>query len=150
MELLNDVDSTLYKDTLEKQIKYISNRLVTIRNRYIDDPVGLCGTKEIIAKHLNKGPAQNLIHTFFKYTTDKCMVCNKSKNDEGVRQFERAHCNNYSRYDLLLLAVNDLYVDENTPIKSGDILRLFIKKHTLCPIYILCNICHNKYDSRIL
>ena len=71
MELLNDVDSTLYKDTLEKQIKYISNRLVTIRNRYIDDPVGLCGTKEIIAKHLNKGPAQNLIHTFFKYTTDK-------------------------------------------------------------------------------
>ena len=147
MKELNNENSDIYIETLKNQRKYIGKRLKTIKNRYLDEGCGLCDTKENIAKHLNKGPAQNLIQTFFKYKTNKCILCNKKKGEDGIRQFERAHCNNYSRYDLLLLAINKLYIDETTPIKDNEILREFIKLHDNCPIYMLCNKCHNKYDK---
>tara|TARA_Y100000590_G_C15561826_1_gene955081 strand:+ start:259 stop:714 length:456 start_codon:yes stop_codon:yes gene_type:complete len=147
MEQLNDPESTIYKETIQKQKEFISKRFKYIKNRYLDDQVGCCGEKDSIAKHLNHGPAQNLVHTFFNYNTKECMLCKKKKGEDGIRQFERAHCNRYSRNDLLLLAIDELYIDNTTPLKSGDILRLFIKKHDLCPIYMLCNNCHNHYDN---
>jgi len=147
MEELNNINSKIYKNTLEKQKLFISNRLKSIKNRYINDIMGCSGEKEIIAKHFNNGPAQNLIQTFFNFKSSKCIFCNGEVGDKNIRQLERAHCNIYSRYDLLLMAVNDLWLDINTPIKAGDILKLFIQKHELCPIYMLCNICHKKYDN---
>ena len=38
--------------------------------------------------------------------------------------------------------------DEKTPLIVGDILKKFIEKQECCPIYMLCNICHNKYDNQ--
>jgi len=148
MDDLNNSESEIYKKTLEKQKLYISTRLNTIKNRIIGDTMGCCGEKEKIAKHLNMGLAQNLVQTFFK-TADECLICNGKKGNNGIRQIERAHCNILSnpRYDLLIMAINDLWVDATTPIKSGDILKLFIQKHEICPIYMLCNLCHNKYDN---
>ena len=148
MEELNNAESEIYKKTLEHQKLYISTRMNTIKkNRYFDDTAEFCcDTKEEIAKHLNLGLAQNLVQTFFK-TVDKCVSCNGKIGENGIRQIQRAHCNIYSRYDLLMMAINDLYIDTNTPIKSGAILKLFIQKHEICPIYMLCNICHNKYDN---
>ena len=146
MECLNDPESEIYIKTLEKQVPYITQRLTIIKNRLIADTMGCCGGKEEIAKHLNMGLAQNLIQTFFK-TTDTCDFCKSKIGDNGIRQIERAHCNLYSRYDLIMMAVNDLHIDTNTPIKSGDILKLFIQKHEICPIYMLCNLCHTKYDN---
>lgn len=147
MEELNNSDSLIYIDTLKKQKKYITLRLSKIKNKYLEDTMGCCSTKEDIAKHLNNGPAQNLIQTFFKLKIDKCILCNKKKGTNGIRQLERAHCNKYSRYYLLIMALNDLYIDSSTPLKVGIILKKFIEKHELCPIYILCNLCHNKYDN---
>lgn len=147
MQDLNNPDSEIYIKTLKDQKLYIKDRLNKIRNIMIGDPTGCCGRKEDIAKHLNMGHAQNLIKTFFKYKTTTCMLCNCKKGENNVKQLERAHCNIYSRYDLLMMAINDLYIDDKTPIKSGDILKLFIQKHETCPIYMLCNICHNNYDS---
>jgi len=147
MEDLNNSESEIYKKTLEKQKLYISTRLKIIKNRYLDDTCGLVGSVETIAKHLNQGPAQNLVQTFFNFNAKKCVVCKGKKGENGIRQLERAHCNIYSRYDLLMMAINDLYIDNNTPIKSGDILKLFIQKHEICPIYMLCNLCHKKYDN---
>jgi hypothetical protein len=147
MENLSNPESEIYKKTLEKQKLYIDTRLSTIKNRYIDDNMGCCGEKEAIAKHLNQGPAQNLVQTFFNFKATKCIICNGKKGENGIRQLERAHCNIYSRYDLLMMAVDDLYIDNTTPIRTGDILKLFIQKHNICPIFILCNRCHNKYDN---
>ena len=145
---LNDPKSEIYKETLEKQIPYTKNRMASMkRNRYFDDNMGCCGEKETIAKHLNNGPAQNLIQTFFNFKTTECVLCGGKKGENNIRQLERAHCNNYSRYDLLMMALDDLWIDNITPIKVGDILKLFIQKHEICPIYMLCNICHNNYDS---
>ena len=146
MEYLNNSESEIYKKTLEKQRLYISTRLNTIKNRLLDDTMGCCGEKEKIAKHLNMGLAQNLIQTFFK-TADKCVICNGKIGDNGIRQIEKAHCNIYSRFDLIMMVINVLWIDDITPIKVGDILKLFIQKHEICPIYMLCNICHNKYDN---
>lgn len=146
MEALNDTESEIYKNTLKKQKLYIANRLKTIRNKYLNDTMGCCGEKEIIAKHLNNGPAQNLINSFFKFKEKYCVICNLKVGDSEIKQMERAHCNLYSRYDLLLMAINEIYIDVSTPIIVGDILRLFIQKHEICPIYILCNKCHLKYD----
>ena len=64
MEILNDSSSSIYKETLEEQITFIDNRLSNINNRYLNDMCGLYGTKSVIANHLNKGPAQNLIQNF--------------------------------------------------------------------------------------
>jgi hypothetical protein len=147
MENLSNPESDIYKKTLEKQKLYINIRLSKIKNRYFDDDMGCCGEKEAIAKHLNQGPAQNLVQTFFNFKAKKCIICNGKKGENGIRQLERAHCNIYSRYDLLMMAVNDLYIDNITPIRTGDILKLFIQKHDMCPVFILCNHCHNKYDN---
>ena len=116
MEDLSNSESEIYKKTLEKQKLYISTRMNTIKNRILDDTMGCCGEKEKIAKHLNMGLAQNLVQIFFK-NADKCVICNGKRGDSGIRQIERAHCNIYSRYDLLMIAINDLYIDTNTPIK---------------------------------
>ena len=146
MEDLNDPKSDIYKKTLEKQNSYIGKKR-RIKNRLLDDPIGLCGEKEEIANHLNMGHAPNLVQTYFK-TDDKCVLCQGKKGENGIRQIERAHCNNYSRKDLLMMALEDLHIDKNTPIRSGDILKLFIQKHDICPIYSLCNSCHKKYDKK--
>lgn len=69
------------------------------------------------------------------------------KRENSIRQIERAHCNIYSRVDLIMMAINVLWIDDITPIKVGDILKLFIQKHEICQFYMLCNICHNKYDN---
>ena len=147
MEELNNPESEMFKKTIEKQKIFILRRLSNIKNKYLNDTMGCCGEKDIIAKHLNQGPSQNLVQTFFNYKTNKCILCNRGKGIDGIRQIERAHCNKYSRYDLLIMSIDELYVDNTTPIISGDILKRFIQKHDICPIYILCNLCHNKYDN---
>ena len=148
MEELDNPESEIYKKILEKQKIYINTRMGSIKkNRYLDDNMGCCGEKEIIAKHLNLGPAQNLVHSFFDFKAKKCILCKGKIGEYSIRQLERAHCNNYSRFDLIMMAINDLWIDNITPIKVGDVLKLFIQKHEICPIYILCNICHTKYDS---
>ena len=73
MEELSNPKSEIYKKTLEKQKLYISTRLNTIKNRYLDDIMGCCGEKEIIAKHLNQGPVQNLLQTFFNFKTENVL-----------------------------------------------------------------------------
>ena len=149
MNILNDMDSEIFKETLIKQNKFISHRFIKIRrNRYLDDTMRCVGSKEEIAKHLNQGPAQNLIQTFFNYKTENCIYCKRKKGEGGIRQFERAHCNNYTRLDILIKALDELYIDSETPIKVSDILKKFIEKHDCCPIYMLCNFCHNKYDKK--
>jgi len=65
MEELNDSESQVFIDTLNKQKEFIENRFSTMRsNRYLNDKMGCLGKKEDIVKHLNQGPAQNLIQTF--------------------------------------------------------------------------------------
>lgn len=147
MEKLTNSESDIFKQTIEKQKKFIKNRLSKIRSRYLNDKMGCTGTKEVIVKHLNQGPAQNLIQTFFNYKISECSYCNRKKGENNIRQFERAHCHNYSRGDILDKAVDELYVDGRTPLEVGKILRRFIEMHEFCPIYMLCNICHNKYDK---
>ncbi len=147
MEELSNPESEIYKNTLEKQKLYISTRLNTIKNRYLDDKMGCYGEKETIVKHLNQGPSQNLVQKFFNFKATKCIICKGKRGENGIRQLERAHCNIYSQYDLIMMAINDLWIDNITPIKVGDILKLFIQKHEICPIYMLCNLCHNKYDN---
>lgn len=147
MEELSNPESEIYKKILEKQKLYINTRIGSITNRYLNDTMGCCGEKEEIAKHLNRGHAQNLVQSFFNFKVSKCLICKGEKGVNGIRHLERAHCNIYSRYDLIMMAINDLWIDNITPIKAGDILKLFIEKHKICPIYMLCNICHSKYDN---
>ena len=149
MEELNNPESEIFKNTLEEQTQFIRLRLAKIKNRQLDSQMGCSGGKDDIAKNLNMGQAQNLVLTFFNCKTDICVLCSGIKGTDGIRQIERAHCNIYSRYDLLMLALDELYIDFTTPIKSGDILKKFIQKHDICPIYMLCNKCHTAYDRKV-
>ena len=79
---LNNSESKIYKDTIKKQNKFISERFKTIKtNRHLDDKMGCIEEKETIAKHLNNGSAQNLIQSFFNYKNKKCAICNRDKTD---------------------------------------------------------------------
>ena len=148
MDELNNPESRIFKETLNKQQEFIKNRLNKLRsNKYLDNTARIGYTKKEIVGTLNQGMAQNLIQSFFNYKTEECSFCNKKKGENGIRQFERAHCNNYSREDILTMAVDDIYIDDKTPLICGVVLRKFIEKHECCPIYMLCNICHNKYDN---
>jgi len=148
MEELNNPESEIFRNTLKEQKQFISRRIATIKNRQLKSQMGCSGTKDDIAKNLNMGQSQNLVLTFFNSKTDICVLCSRTKGQDDIRQIERAHCNLYSRYDLLMLALDDLYIDDTTPIKSGDILKKFIQKHDICPIYMLCNLCHTAYDKK--
>lgn len=146
MEELNDNNSKIFIETLHKQKIYIDKRLSSIKNRILETNVIFQGNeKSEIVRFLNLGIAQNLVQVFFKFKEKKCIFCNKNKNE--VRQLERAHCNLYSRIDLLNLSIDKIYVDKNTPINSTDILKEFILSHKLCPIYYLCSKCHKNYDN---
>ena len=150
MEELNNSESQIFKDTLEKQKKFITERLKKIKNKYLDDNFIVAPQKtENIVRHFNNGIAANTIQTFFNYKTDTCIFCKGVKGDNGIRQIERAHCNNYSRSDILILAVTEIRkkLDDGEVVTAGEILKKFIEKHDCCPIYMLCNKCHNKYDN---
>jgi hypothetical protein len=152
---LNEETSDIYRETLEKQNIYIDARIKSIKIRYFKTNLVLSpkdNSKEDIANFLNLGIAANLIQNFFKFEESSCVVCKKTK--EEVRQFERAHCNKFSRYDLLMMAINKLYSDTSSDsddtilnINTSDILKEFILLHKLCPIYYLCNKCHKAYDK---
>lgn len=146
MEELNNPESDIYITTLENQKRYIDENLPKSKNRFLMDECLLVGDKETIAKHLNLGPAQNIVLEFFKFKTEFCCLCKHKRGENGIRQLERAHCHRATRPQLIMMSINDLWVDKNTPIKVMDILKLFIRKHEHYPIYYLCNICHKKYD----
>jgi len=151
LEDLNDKTSDIYQNTLTRQLYYIDERLKIIKSRFLERNIRLVGnTKEEIAEFLNLGIAQNLVNSFFNFKESECIICKKNKSDSIVRQLERAHCNNFSRVDVLLMALDKIYVDIDTPINTTDILIEFIKCHKMCPIYYLCNICHTQYDKKIL
>ena len=147
---LNDPTSNIYKERIKNQNTYIENRLKTIKNKIIESNIKMLGTKEEMASFLNLGIAQNLVLAFFKFEEknkeSECLICNKKKSE--VRQLERAHCNKFARYDLLMMAINKLYIDVHTPLNSKDILIEFIRCHNICPIYYLCNKCHKEYDTQ--
>lgn len=151
MEELNNSESEIYKNTLEKQKIFIIERLKTIKNKYLDDEFIIAPQKkENIVRHLNNGIAANTIQTFFNYKTDTCIFCKGTKGkNSGIRQIERAHCNKYSRSYILLLAVSEISekLDNGDIVTVGEILKKFIEKHECCPIYMLCNNCHRKYDN---
>ena len=89
MEELNNSESEIFKDTLEKQKKFITERLKKIKNRYLDDDFIVAPQKtENIVRHLNNGIAANTIQTFFNYKTDTCIFCKGVKGDNGIRQIE--------------------------------------------------------------
>ena len=70
MEELNNPESEVFKNTLEKQKKFITERLKTIKNKYLDDGFIVAPQKkEKIVRHLNNGIAANTIQTFFNYKT---------------------------------------------------------------------------------
>ena len=147
MDYLNDELSEIYIETLKKQSVYIDSRLTTIKNRILRlDIVFQGNSKDAIASFLNLGTAQNLILQFFKQRVTQCIHCKKTRDE--VRQLERAHCNKGSlcRLDLLMRALDKIYVNMETPIHSRDILIQFIKEHKTCPIYFLCTACHKSYD----
>ena len=151
MEALNDPNSEIFQTTLKEQIEFIKKRLKKIKNKYLYDSFIIAPQKiENIVRHLNNGLAANTIQTFFNDKIDTCIFCKGVKGKNGIRQIERAHCHNYSRSDILHLAVLEIKekLDAGEVVTSGEILRKFIEKHDRCPIYMLCNICHHKYDSQ--
>ena len=151
MEALNDPNSEIFQTTLKEQIEFIIERLKKIKNKYLDDSFIIAPQEiENIVRHLNNGLAANTIQTFFNYKRNTCTFCKGVKGKNGIRQIERAHCHNYSRSDILHLAVLEIKekLDAGEVVTSGEILRKFIEKHDRCPIYMLCNICHHKYDSQ--
>lgn len=139
MEVLNDPNSEIFQTTLKKQNKFIIKRLKKIKNKYLNDPFIIAPQEiENIVRHLNNGPAANTIQTFFNVKTDTCIFCKEVKGKNGIRQIERAHCHNYSRSDILRLAILEMKekLDAGEVVTSGEILRKFIEKHDHCPIYI--------------
>ena len=80
-----------------------------------------------------------MIQTFFNYKTDTCIFCKGVKGENGIRQIERAHCNNYCRSDILELAVAEisdkLYGGET--VTAGEILKKFIEKQRIYASFYL-------------
>ena len=143
---LNNPESKIYKNTRENLELYILTKLDKSRSQYFKDKLKLLGEKEEIKKHLNLGLAQNIVQAFFK-KENNCVVCFGKKNENGIKQLERAHSTRTTRTDLIIKAIDELWIDNKTPIESGVLLKKFIDLHSTAPVYTLCNLCHKMYDK---
>lgn len=147
MEALSNSNSNIYINAL-KRTEFIDKKLEKSKINCLINEIKIVGTEKDILIHLKGGPAKNLVNSFFKYTTNKCDVCN-IKKDKTI-QLDRAHCNklNCDRTSLLSISIKKYFIDEKTPIRIKDILREFIKLHSKIPLFILCKKCHKKYDKK--
>ena len=46
------------------------------------------GEKEDIAKHLNQGPAANLVQTFFNFKANKCLLYKGKIGENGINKYK--------------------------------------------------------------
>jgi len=145
MDYLNDPESEIYKKALSRT-NDIEKQLNVSKINCLNNKCFVLGSIEDILKHLNFH-GRNLVHAFFKYTTNKCDNCGIFKSK--LVQLERAHCNkeNCDRSSLLYLAIKEHYNNEKVPIYVKDILKTFIKLHNKIPLFILCKKCHKEYDK---
>ena len=145
-KILNDPNSSYYKNAC-KRTQNMNQKLIRTRRYNLINNLKLVGSINDIQNHLQDS-TRNLVHSFFKYTNDKCDYCGIRKTKKI--QFDRAHCNKFGcdRKSLLTKAINQNYKDEKTPVLLRSILRDFIKAHTGVPLFILCKECHREYDSK--
>lgn len=144
---LNDISSIIYKNTLKSQITYIDNKLKQTKIKYLHNHVKLMGTQKEIYNICSDG-CRNLIQSFFKYTNDKCVVCNIKKSNSV--QLERAHYNNnFGRKYILEKVIDNMWKNNNSPLVYSDIMMQFIIFHKKHPIYLLCKKCHYTYDNQL-
>ena len=145
MDIKNKLEQQLYKSSLTRT-QNINEKLNKTRINLLTNNCRIVGTENEILSHIKCGPSQNLINSFFKYTTDKCDNCDIKKSK--TIQLQRTHCNKYSddRSSLLKKSIQVHFIDKNTPIKIKDILTTYIKFHNDTPLFILCKKCHIEYD----
>lgn len=126
----------------------ISDKIAKSRRNEFNNNIKVCGSKDDIFNHLNTGKCTNLVQAFFDIrSATHCVNCGLEKST--TRHLERAHCNmdGADRRTLLRRAIDDLYTDDNTPIKVKDIYIKFLMLHDGHPIFALCKTCHNAYDK---
>ena len=88
MQYLTNPESEIFNLTLKKQIPYINSRLRSIKSRYLEDKMFCLGEKEDIAKHLNQGPAANLVQTFFNFKANKCLLYKGKIGENGINKYK--------------------------------------------------------------
>ena len=144
---MNDPTSDIWANGLSIT-KSIADKIAKSRRNEFKNNIRVCGSKEDIFNHMNTGKCTNLVQAFFNIKSiTKCVKCGVQKSKEI--HLERAHCNIYGadRKSLLKKAIDELYVDDDTPIKAVDIYIKFLLLHDGHPIFALCKVCHNVYDS---
>ena len=144
---LNDESSEIYKKNLNKTNVFIEKlNLASSKRKILKSSARISGTVDDILININHGTAPNLVHDIFKNLfkdNNMCLLCNSTRTS-----LEKAHCNIYPRPELLKIAIENNWTDEDTSIPIIDIIMDFINLHgILCPIYPLCKECHKKYDK---
>ena len=143
--IMNDPTSDIWANGLSIT-KCIADKISKSRRNEFKNNIRVSGSKEDIFNHMNTGKCTNLVHDFFNIKSiTKCVKCGIQK-DKGTH-LERAHCNGADRRTLLRRAIDELYINEDTPIAARDIYIKFLLLHDGHPIFALCKVCHNVYDS---
>ena len=138
---MNDPTSDIWANGLSIT-KSIADKIAKSRRNEFKNNIRVCGSKEDIFNHMNTGKCTNLVQAFFNIKSiTKCVKCGVQKSKEI--HLERAHCNIYGadRKSLLKKAIDELYVDDDTPIKAVDIYIKFLLLHDGHPIFALCKVC---------
>tara|TARA_R110002072_G_scaffold139483_1_gene283139 strand:+ start:25658 stop:26152 length:495 start_codon:yes stop_codon:yes gene_type:complete len=144
---MNDSTSDIWTNGL-RITKDIADKIAKSRRNEFKNNIRVCGSKEDIFNHMNTGKCTNLVQAFFNIKSiNNCVKCGVQKSKES--HLERAHCNtsDADRKTLLSRTIDELYVDDDTPIKATDIYIKFLLLHDGHPIFALCKACHIAYDS---
>jgi len=148
--ILNDPESEVYRKACERTKKYIDDKLPKSKMKCFRDKTGLTNEDGIhgLVAHLTDSMATNCIKNFFRFPAIKdCEMC----GDRPDKPLDRSHCNHdeKTRPVILKRAIEHYYLDVNTPIKVGKVMRKFLELHGDTPIYMLCKKCHNEYDKKL-
>tara|TARA_R110002072_G_scaffold213006_1_gene370392 strand:- start:2793 stop:3230 length:438 start_codon:yes stop_codon:yes gene_type:complete len=144
---MNDPTSVIWINGLDVT-KGIADKISKSRRNEFKNNIKICGSKKDIFNHLNTGKCTNLVQAFFNIKSiTHCVNCGVQKSREV--HLERAHCNTTEadRKTLLMKAIDEFYINEDTSIKVSDIYVKFLMLHDGHPIFALCKCCHRKYDS---
>ena len=135
---------SMSEERLAEQKKFIQKKLEKCK-QFDKYGLTLVDSNDIIIRSL-MGELRNIVLSFFQggmYSQKKCEHCGTITS----KQFERAHNQGSSRYNVAISALKRIRPDETKSIQQKAFIKAFIEEHMHTPLWILCKDCHIKYDT---
>lgn len=138
-----DTQGAFYKTCHASTREFIERKLASPRFHMLDryDVFLLAKTPEAYVLAIGD-ILRNVVQGFFKIPTPCCQHCSAVNGS-----IHRCHPAHQSRVQAARTAVDELWVDDQTPINVKCVLERFFVVQSRHPIFYMCSECHKTFDQ---